>query len=112
MHDELWDLERRLWLEGREAYVELLAEDALMTFPMPGGPLDRATVLDSVEGTTRWEAVAMDDQLMRSPAKSVTLLAYSAEARREGEGYAAGCSSLWQMTESGWRLIHHQQTPL
>ncbi|NDV00379.1 nuclear transport factor 2 family protein [Pseudoroseicyclus tamaricis] len=111
MDEDLWEKERRLWLEGPEAYEELLADDALMTFPVPGGPMDRSTIIDSVTSSERWEAVALDDQHVREIGDA-RLLIYSAEGKREDKGYAAGCVSLWRMTEGGYRLSYHQQTPL
>ncbi|MGZ9809736.1 DUF4440 domain-containing protein [Pseudoroseicyclus sp. H15] len=110
MHD-LWEQERRLWLDGQEAYEELLSDEVLMTFPAPGGPLDRATVIDSLDDSNRWEAVAFDDQHVRELGED-RLLIYTAEGRREGEGYAAGCASVWRLEGDKYRLYYHQQTPV
>lgn len=106
------DLERRLWLEGAGAYRELLADDAVIIVPMRGGILDRDACLAAIAAAPRWQRVAFRGAHAASPGVDLTLLAYQAEATREGTRWTALCSSLWRETADGPRLVLHQQTPL
>ena len=112
MSGPLEALERRLWLEGPQAYRELVSEDATIVVPMEGGILDREGCLAAIAAAPRWREVVIDGARTSSPAVGLTMIAYRAEARRDGPAWRALCSSLWRETPQGPRLVHHQQTPL
>lgn len=109
-----WSSERALWLEGSDAYGELLHAGALMVFAPPAGMLDRDATLASLRDAPRWTSARFSSQREVFPADDIALLAYRVRAGR-GHGndeYEAMCSSTWVRTEAGWRLALHQQTPI
>lgn len=108
--DEFWQLERRFWLEGPSVYEAHLHEDAVMIFAEMG-LLDRAQIIESLRDAPRWTGLDMRDRRILRPG-GVLVLAYRAEARRgEDQPYRALCSSLYLPTNSGWKMLTHQQTP-
>jgi hypothetical protein len=108
MTDELWTTERRLWLEGAEAFAAVLDPGCLMVFPDPVGVLAGRAILDSLEGAPRWAEVTMDARRLARPGADTVVLVYYATGHRDGaEPYRAWCSS----TYVRGRLVQHQQTP-
>ena len=105
-------MERRLWHEGAAAFDELLADDALVVVPMEPGILDRDACLDTIADAPRWTSVILHDARETHPGEGLRLLSYRAEAVKEDRRFLAWCSSLWRETDAGWRLVHHQQTPV
>jgi hypothetical protein len=112
--DVLWDLEKRFWLDGTDIYEEAMAEDGLMLFPAPAGLMDRAAAIGGLAGAPRWRDVAMSTRTLRRLGPGGVLLAYQAEARRDGDNqpYRALCASTYRDEAGAWRLVSHQQTPL
>jgi hypothetical protein len=107
--DQLWELERRFWLEGIPVYEAHLHEDARMIFPGTG-ILDRPAILDSVRGGPRWDHVDMCNRQL-ADAGDVVLLAYVAIARRgDSQPYRAFCGSAYIRKPPAARMISHQQT--
>jgi hypothetical protein len=114
MNSDLWDLERRFWLDGAAFYADHLAPDALLVLPAPAGVLDHAATIASLRDAPRWSALAMDARRELALASDTVALVYRAMARR-GDGtpdYHADCSSVYVRGGGGWRLALHQQTPL
>ncbi len=110
--DELWTTEHRLWLDGAGAYGELMAPRCVMAFG-PMGILEDDAIVESLRGAPRWTQVEMADQVLAQPTPDVAVLAYRAQARRDGaEPYAALCTSTYLRIGEGWRIAQHQQTPL
>ncbi|MFZ5675606.1 MAG: DUF4440 domain-containing protein [Pseudomonadota bacterium] len=108
--EELWQVERRFWLEGASVYEARLHGDALMIFPGVG-ILDRAQIIASLRDAPRWTALDMRERRMLQ-AGDILVLAYRAEARRgEDDPYRAFCSSSYISADSGWKMLFHQQTP-
>lgn len=105
--------EERLWLDGRDAYVDLMHPDAVMIFPFDPPILQGKEILDRLSSSPRWIDVTF--RSVHEVEVGVThAFAYHAEAIRDGSAqpYRAGCLSVWAEGEDGWRLISHQQTPL
>ncbi|MBT8424214.1 MAG: nuclear transport factor 2 family protein [Silicimonas sp.] len=105
------DAERRLWLEGAEAFRDLLHDDAVMTLAMPGPVMSGDAIHDSIRDLPRW-----DDVTFRSVREAdhiaTHVFAYEAEGRRDGQNlYRAACLSVWANGDDGWRLIAHSQLP-
>lgn len=108
--DQLWDLERRFWLEGPEHYARALDPGCVMVFPF--GVLQGAAIAASLDGAPRWTSVDMAERTLARPTDDLVVLAYRARGERAGaEPYAAWCSSTYRRDGAGWRLVQHQQTP-
>lgn len=111
LETELFDLERRLWLEGAEAYQQLMHRQALMLFPPPTGIMDAPKITAGIATAPRWTRVDFSDRQMRQAGYSA-VLAYQARAEREGQAWAALCGSAWVREGGRWLILLHQQTPL
>ncbi|QNM83567.1 DUF4440 domain-containing protein [Sphingomonas sabuli] len=108
--ENLWHGEERLWLEGSSAYGELVDDDCLMLFGETG-ILDRDRAMISLMSGPRWTAVDMQERHVTRPGREAVVLAYRAEAQRDGgDPYRAYCSSTYRGGDEGWKLIQHQQT--
>lgn len=109
---EFWEVERKLWLGGPEAFRAWVAADCLMVFPEPAGILTGPAILDGLAAAPRWQRVGFLSQTLRRGGDAVAVLAYRAEAARpEGEPYRALCSSTYVQEAGAWWLVQHQQTP-
>ena len=107
----IWELEKRLWLEGASAYDELLDPACVMAFPGMG-VMRAADVLDSLKKAPRWSSVEITGRSVGRASDSVLVLGYTAEARREGEEpYRCFCTSTFRADGDRWLLVQHQQTP-
>lgn len=113
IEEEIWQIERGFWVEGKDFYRQRLGMPCTMVFPLPVGILRDRSVIDALGGAPRWRDVEMTHQVCLRPNDDCLLLAYEATAQREGEPpYSALCSSSYCNTEDGWRLVQHQQTPI
>lgn len=110
---ELWLLEEQFWLGGSDFYERVLARHALMVFPPPVGILDRATTLESIRTSSRWQHVSLQQQ-QHVLFAGTAVLAYVAHADRGGPdtSYAAQCSSTYIRENNAWLLVLHHQTPV
>ena len=113
MNEEVaWDSERRLWTGGAARYRQLVDFQCVMAFPAPAGIMRFDAIMNSIDKMPRWWSVEMSDKFVTNPAKDITVLAYKATARREGEKpYEAFCTSTYCCFEGGLRLVHDQQSP-
>jgi hypothetical protein len=88
-----------------------MADGAIMVFPYPAGILQGERITEGVAGAPRWRSVVMADRTLTLRG-NVAVLAYRAEAEREGEAIRTMlCASTYVRDGDGWRLISHQQTP-
>lgn len=111
MHDDLWKLEESFWLGGADTFRSNMADGAVMVFPFPAGILQGEAIERSVADAPRWRSVVMKDRTATIRG-NVAVLAYRAEAEREGEPIREMlCASTYLREDGGWRLISHQQTP-
>jgi len=111
--DDLWAVERRLWLDDLDAYAAILDPACVMAFPPPAGLMGGAEIAESLTGAPRWADVEMAERRLAQAANDIAVLAYRAAARRAGSGpYHAYCTSTYRRDGGTWRLIQHQQTPI
>lgn len=110
---QVWTIERSLWLDGVEAYRTHMADQCVMVFG-PVGILTRDQILQTIEGAPRWQEVEMAEPILATTDGSTTIvIAYRAEARRAGaDPYRALCSSTYFVQDGELRLAQHQQTPI
>lgn len=110
--DELWQIERRLWLDGADFFADHMADDALMVFPDPVGILEGEAIVEGLRHAPRWSSVDMEEQTTVERDGGV-ILAYRATGQRNGqEPYKAFCMSVYEPKAGGWRITAHQQTPV
>lgn len=111
--DELWDSERRFWLEGAPHFRAMMAPGCVMVFPAPVGVMTGDAILDAVAQMPRWADVTISETTLSRISPDVVVLAYFAEGQRDGQAsYRTYCSSTYHRTADGWRLVQHQHTPV
>src|SRR5437764_10077135 len=109
MSDAIWQSERRLWLEGSNAYVELLHPECIVVFGEPIGIIKGDAITESVRNAPRWTQVEMTHRSTSSQGDDTMVIAYRAEAQRGSAApYRAYCSSTYVRRDRAWRIIQHQ----
>ena len=114
MEDErVWRFEESLWTGDADHYRELIDDECLMVVPAPPYVMSGEQAIDAVSKTPRWSSVTLSERQVKRPEEGLIVLAYKAEARKEGgEAYAAHCTSvLRRLGHDEWRVVQHQQTP-
>lgn len=110
--DDIWNLEKRFWLDGELAYREHMARSAVMLFPEPAGILVGEAILSSLADAPRWSSIELDERRLIRAGDAMLVIAYRAEAKRDTDSYHALCSSSYAMIDGVWKIVHHQQTPV
>jgi len=114
--ESLLDLERRGWDSlcegtGPAFYGALMTEDATMVLAT-GQALSREEVVATLSGTPPWGSYSLSDVRLVMAGAGAALV-YTGSARREGaEPFVASMTSLYVITDDGWRLALHTQTPV
>ncbi|TXH34189.1 MAG: hypothetical protein E6Q98_19370 [Rhodospirillaceae bacterium] len=62
MADLLWHSERRLWLEGVDAFKAIVHPDCIMAFAAPIGVMKGRAIIESLKDAPRWTEVEMSLQ--------------------------------------------------
>ena len=83
---EVWDCERRFWLDGGNFYKAHVAPDAVLVFPIVG-IVDRAAALAWARRAPRWTQVAFSNRIF-SYAAETAVLAYEAHAEAAKTAHA------------------------
>ena len=110
--DEVWALERRMWLEGRSFYKTVLADDAVYAFPPPMGIFKGNAFVDQMGETGPCSDVAMGEQHALALGEHAVLVYRGEGTGHDGSTRVANCVSAYRRTDDGWQLCAHQQTPL
>lgn len=69
LKEQIAGLERRLWLEGSEAFDKIMAPECFMVFPKPIGILTRQEILASLGNFARWDEVTIEGALATADRK-------------------------------------------
>ena len=110
LKEQIAGLERRLWLEGSEAFDKIMAPECFMVFPKPIGILTRQEILASLGNFARWDEVTIEGGPWQLPTENVVVFSYEAQAKRGEQPYAAFCSSTYVFIGQVWRIVLHQHT--
>lgn len=114
MEDErVWSFEESLWTGDAEHYRELIDDECLMVVPTPPFVMGGSQAVEAVSKTPRWTSVTLSDRQVRRPQEGLIVIAYTAEAKKDGgESYTAHCTSvIRRLDHDRWRVVQHQQTP-
>lgn len=97
---EVWECERRFWLDTNNFFKQHVAPDALILLP--------------IRKTPRWTEVTFSDRRSTFPSVDTALLAYKASAEAESldRAYQACCSSTYVRVRRSWMLVAHQESAL
>jgi hypothetical protein len=95
---EVWECERRLWLDTTQFYKEHVA---------PGALVDQAARKHPC-----WTSVSFSDRRSSFPSVDTALLAYRARAEGESstQSLQACCSSTYVRVRRSWMLVAHQRS--
>ncbi len=95
---EVWECERRFWLDTGSFYEQHVAPDALILLPIRKLP--------------RWTDVTFSDRRSAFPSVDTALLAYQARAEAGclDHAYQACCSSTYVRVRKSWMLVAHQES--
>jgi hypothetical protein len=108
---EVWECERRLWLDCDSFYREHVAPDALFVLPLVG-LVDRAAALAAASKAPRWTQLSFSRQRSNLASPDTAVLAYDAHAETASSAHAyhACCSSTYVRMRRSWMLVAHQQS--
>lgn len=110
--DRIWAFEESLWTADADHYRESIDDACLMVLPQPPYVLDGEEAIAAVIDTPRWTQVSMAEKRVSRPQEGMIVVAYKAEAARDGEAYVAHCTSTYRrIAHEEWRVVQHQQTP-
>ncbi len=110
--DAVWDLERRMWLEGRAFYEVNLAADAVYAFPPPMGIFRGNDFVEHMGETGPCSAVTLHEQQTLALGEHAVLVYRGEGTAHDGSMRVSNCMSVYRKETSGWKLCAHQQTPL
>ncbi len=109
--DRVWAFERSLWVGDADHYRELVDSECLMVVPKEPFVLQGEEAISAVASTPRWSDVEIRKGRIVRPQEGLIVIAYRADARRDGERFVAYCTSTYQRVgDHEWRVIQHQQT--
>ncbi len=108
--ERLFGVERELATGGGDAYRRHLAADAVVI--VPGQTLGREEVVAAMDASPGWDEVHFEDRRLRALGERAALLRYRFAGRRGETRYEAEMTSAYVEEGDGWRLVHHQQTPV
>lgn len=110
LDEEIWTLERKLWLDGPDVYDRSMDQACVMAFPGMG-VMKATEVIESLKQAPRWASVQFEQQMIGRAGDDVIVLAYHAKGEREGnKHYTCWCTSTYRRHENDWVLVQHQQT--
>ena len=111
--NRVWAFEESLWIGDAEHYHELIDDECVMSLPQPPFVLTGEQAIQAVSDTPRWSSVSFSEQKTIRPQEGLIVIAYKAEASREGtDSYTAYCTTTMRRLEHDvWRVVQHQQTP-
>ncbi len=114
MDDErIWGSEEGLWTGTAENYHATIDEQCLMVLPAKPFIVTGSQAADAVSATTRWTAIVLSERQVARPQEGLIVIAYRAQAERDGTAYDAHCTTVYRRLEHDkWRVVQHQQTPL
>ncbi len=109
---ELWESERRFWLDGPEFCKSLLSDDARIEYLPPVGTLSGAQLVERMTSGPRWELVDFDDALAECDGDETVLRYRAAGWADRATPYVADCASRYRRDSGVWRMIAHRQRPV
>lgn len=106
---DLWEAERRFWLEGPAVAGDIVEIDGLFATPLLG-ILQGETARDVLAAAPRQTDLVFEDGLLVKSGDTA-VLGYRAVARAaSGDPFVSICTSTWIRHEGTWRMLHHHQS--
>ena len=113
MDDErIWAFEESLWLGDADHYCALIDPECVMVLPADPYVYTATAAIDAVAHTPRWASVELTERKVQRPEEGLIVIAYQANAEREGERYRAYCTtSMRRRGHEDWLVVQHSQLP-
>lgn len=106
----VWSFEEKLWLGGEEVYRALIDEECVMALPAAPFVYTAEAAIAAVANTPRWSSVDFNERKVQRPEEGLIVIAYRADAKREGEAYTAYCTtSIRRRGHEDWLVVQHSQ---
>ncbi len=110
--DRIWRFEEKLWLGDADTYRTLIDDECVMALPDQPYVFTAAAAIEAVASTPRWSEVAFTERKVQRPEEGLIVIAYKAEASRDGEAYQAYCTtSMRRRAHGDWLVVQHSQLP-
>lgn len=111
MDDErIWKFEESLWLGDAAHYRELIDDECVMALPAKPYVFTATAAIEAVANTPRWSEVEFTERKVQRPEEGLIVIAYRAEASRDGEEYVAYCTtSMRRRAHEDWLVVQHSQ---
>jgi len=110
--DEIWELERRCWTDGRAFYKEIITDDSAYAFPPPMGIFKGAAFVDQMGEDGPCVSVEFENQITRDLGNTVITIYVGKGKSVDGSIRKSHCSTIWEKRDDGWKLAVHHQTPV
>jgi Domain of unknown function (DUF4440) len=107
----IWEFEESLWIGDAGTYHELIDDECIMVLPSQPHVITGQQAIEAVSDTPRWQEVTFSDRSVVRPEEGLIVIAYHAEASKQGdEVYKAWCSTtLRRLSHDQWRVVQHSQ---
>ena len=110
--DRIWRFEEKLWLGDAETYRTLIDDECVMALPAEPYVFTADAAIEAVANTPRWNEVEFTERKVQRPEEGLIVIAYQADASREGESYKAYCTtSIRRRGHEDWLVVQHSQLP-
>jgi hypothetical protein len=110
--DRIWHFEEKLWLGDAETYRTLIDDECVMALPAEPYVYTADAAIEAVASTPRWSEVTFSDRKVQRPEEGLIVIAYTAEASRDGEAYKAFCTTtIRRRGHEDWLVVQHSQLP-
>lgn len=110
--DRIWRFEEKLWLGDADTYRTLIDGECVMVLPAAPHVFDTTAAIEAVAHTPRWSEVRFTEQRVQRPEEGLIVIAYQAEAKRDGEAYKAWCTTtIRRRGHEDWLVVQHSQLP-
>ncbi len=111
IEEELLAIEHELAAGRGDEYRRRLADSAVVI--IPGQALDKDQTAAAMDASPGWDEFGIVDARVLELDRNAAVLTYRFDGRRRaGDSYSALMSSAYSLTDDGWRLVLHQQTPI
>lgn len=92
---EIWELERRCWIEGKSFYREIITDHSVYAFPPPMGIFKGSGFVEQMSEAGAFTDVAFTDQHIQEIGDVVVLLYEGTGKGADGNSRKSNCSSVW-----------------
>lgn len=109
---EIWEFERRCWVDGRSFYKEIITADSVYAFPPPMGIFSGDAFVDQMGEEGSCVSVEFANRHVRDLGDVVVLVYQGTGKSADGSVRKSNCSTMWNKSDDGWKMVAHHQTPL